>query len=133
MKRRLGATRLLPTMPRIMVSMFLSYLLITFTVSRFFGSHKWGSIKKKRAVRPITRVAIRHKERGQSSSSTSLGAWPNPYQIDESDAHVSSGHLLSILSDTSFCGQASRTFFRINSKCLLSSHENDFSGYLGIA
>ncbi len=71
-------------------------------------------------------AAIRHKERGQSSSSTSLGVWPDPNLIDKSDAHVSGGHLLSILSDSSICGQTSRTFFRINSKCLLSSRENHF-------
>ena len=40
---------------------------------------------------------------------------------------------LSILSDSSICGQTSRTFFRINSKCLLSSHENLFGKYFNIA
>ena len=34
------------------------------------------------------RFATEHKERGQSSSSTSLGVWPNPYLKDESDIHV---------------------------------------------
>ena len=47
-------------------------------VASFFGSHKWGASKRNVQSGQSPHVTIRHKERGQSSSSTSLGAWPNP-------------------------------------------------------